>query len=267
MLSPIQSQSNMNEFSVIFGDENERNDSQIDFADLAVDIDTANKQIVIDVSMSFSQNPHQIQNQSQNAVTSQCECDEIKHDSYMIRNNTRLTRSLNNTLVKSLTEIDSNLFKSSEAVIIDDSVEIYTTPIAQRLSYGERTPIGKIRLRRVTPKTVTPELNTPDDETYEIVMVQSIQHSQMCQEHFDSVKMMHKFEEIAPAIDYPVMPMNTTIANKATAIAHPFPLSPRIILHRIESIDEYNRSTSQQRTRTRKLKAVKNKTKHTKKGT
>lgn len=262
MLPSIQPQSNASVFSAIFGDENERNGSEIDLANVTVDIDQTNKQILVDVSTSLSQNAHQSQKQSLNASKSQCELDEIKDDTFMIGNNTRLARSLNNTTVES-PEVDNNCYKSSE-VIIDDSITMYTTPIAQRLSYErERTPIGKIRLRKITPKTATPEI--PDEETYEVVMVTTSTNAQISREHFDSMEMMREFDEISPAINYPVMPMNAAIASKASEIAHLFPLSPRIILHRIDSIDEYMQTTSQQPTR--KVIAAKNKTKQTKKGT
>lgn len=259
MLSPIQSQPNVNEFSVVFGDENERNDSQINFTNLAVDIDQTNKQILIEMSMPLAQDAR-IENQT--LLGFKCESVEIRNDTFIMRRSTRLTRSLNNTMAQSA-EIDNNRSKSSEAAI-DESVKMYTTPIAQRLSFeAERTPIGKIRLRKITPKTVTPDIRTPDDEVYEIIVVRRSQNSRIHREHSDSMEMMNEFDEISPTINYPVMPMDTAaIANKV--IVHPFPLSPRIILHRINSIDEYKESTTQQPTM--KVKATKTKTKQTKKG-
>lgn len=246
MLSPIQSDTKSNEFSIEFGAENERNDSQIDFGNLTVDVDQTNKQIVVEVSMSMSltQNMHQSANQSLDAST----CGAIMEDTYVkTPGNTRLTRNSINTSVSS-TEINRNFYKSFEA-INNDSVKRYTPTVAKRSDFEpERTPIGVIRLRKVTPKIETPEISISDDETYEIIVVNKSQ--QMCAEHCDSVNStINEFESsISLAINYPMMLENSTIATKSTANAHPFPFSPRIILHRINSIDEYHRSVSTQET-------------------
>lgn len=254
MLSPIQSQTLSNELSIAFGNENERNDSQIDFANLTVDVDQANKQILVDVSMSMTQNLHQNTNQSLNASS----CAAITENTFIkTPDNTRLTRNSINT-TKSSTKIKSNCY---EAIAFDDSSKINenhsvdnfscinTTPAAEFLSFQhDRTPIGVIRLRKVTPNIETPEIYISDDEEeYEIVVVNKSQHSRMCVDHFDAINStMDEFRENPPAANYPLMPINSAFASKSTVNAHPFPFSPRIILHRINSIDEYQQSMSTQ---------------------
>lgn len=272
MLSPIQAQPIPNELSIVFGDENERNDPQIDFANLTVDVDQANKQILVDVSssmLSLTQNLHEKVHESLNAST----CGVITEDTFIKSpEHTPSTRnSINAT--KSSAEIDDSCYKSTE-VAQNDSVKINTTPAMKHFSFErERTPIGVIRLRKVTPKIATPELNISDDEAYEVVVVNKSRHSHMYAEHFDTLdSTMSDIEENSPATNYPMMPINAEIASKSTAKAHPFPFSPRIILHRINSIDEYQESVSKQETPEvtmdkSKRNASKTKATHTKNGT
>lgn len=243
MLSPIQSQPVSNELSIVFDHENER----IDFANLTVDVNQENKQIVVDVSMSMSltQNPNENGNQSLNVSSTN---GVIIEDTFVkTPDNTRVTRNSINT-TKSSTEIN---YKSTDAVS-NDSVKMNTTPAMEYLSFQqERTPIGVIRLRKITPKIETPEIyiSDDDDEEYEIVVVNKSQHSHMFVEHIDLVdSTMNDSEEDQPAADYPMMPINSAIASKSTAKAHPFPFSPRIILHRINSIDECQQSVPIQET-------------------
>lgn len=242
MPSPIQSRPTVNDFSVIFGDENEKQiEPQIETANLTVDIDQ--KQILIEVSMS--QNVDESQNQTFDVSESKHECDEIKEGTYMTRNSTRLTRSLNNTIAQ--TGMDATYYKSSDVICIDDSVQTCTTPIAKRLSINhERTPIGKLLIRKVTPHTTESygnESNVPDDEAYQVIMVNKNQQSQIFEEQSDSLEMLNEYEEVSPTVNNPVKHVNLVIASKRTS--HPFPFSPRVILNRINSIDEYNRMTSQ----------------------
>lgn len=265
MLSPIQSQPIPNELSIVFGNENERNDSQIDFANLTVEVDQANKQILVNVStaMSVTQTLHQSVNQSSNASACVIEDTFVKSPAH-----TRSTRNSIN-VAKSPKEIDNISYKSIE-VVQDDSMMIDTTPAAvKHLSFARnRTPIGVIRLRKVTPKIDTPELNISDDEAYEVVVVNKSRHSQMCVDHFDTVNStMSDIEEDSPTTVYPQVPTNSEIASKSTAKAHPFPFSPRILLHRINSIDEYQESVSPKVTMDKKQrKASKTKATRTKKG-
>lgn len=255
MLSPTQSQTKLNELSTAFGNGNDQNDSQIDFANLTIDIDQTNKQILVDVSISVSQNVQSDANQSLNVT--KCECNMIKEDTFIKSpHGIRLTRSSINTAVSS-TEIESKFYKSE--ITDNDSMKMDTTPTVKHSSFeAKRTPIGVIRLRKVSLKTETPEMNIPEDETYEIVIVDKSQHSEICAENFDSMNSTkHEFSGISPAKNYPLMPMNSEIASQTTTKAHPFPFSPRIILHRINSIDEYHQSLSIQATP--KVTAVKNK--------
>lgn len=245
MLSPIQSQPKSDELSVVFGDENGRNDSQIDFSNLTVDVDQTNKQIVVDVSMSMSltQSMHQSLNQSLNASKG---C-TILDDTYVkTPDSVRLTRST---------------IKSPKA--IDNTSEMIHTTLT-----AERTPIGVIRLRKVTPKIATPEISISDDEDvpYELVVVNKSQHSQMCVEHCDSVDSTKLADDssITSPVKYPIVPTNSAIASKTTAKAHPFPFSPRIILNRINSIDEYQKNVSTQETPKMILNKAKRKPSHKK---
>lgn len=224
-LSPIPLQAPVNDISA-----HERKDSQIDFANLTVDINQTDKQILVEVSTPLSK----IESASQISNISKDECVVIDDDSFMSRNNTRLTRNSFNTTMSS-----SKCNKSSKS-FDDDNIEILTTPVVSRLSFGHQaTPIGKIRLRKIGPKTESPDLDISEDETYEIVVVNKSQ--QMCEEHSNAMGMMQQFEETTSA-------KNSAIASKTTATAHPFPLSPRIILHRINSLDEYQQSISTQPT-------------------
>lgn len=241
MLSPIQLKPISNELSIAFGNENERNDSQIDFANLTVDVDETNKQILVDVSMSLAQNLHQNTNQSLNASTRAT----ITEDTFIkTPNNTRLTRNSFNLLSKSSTIDDSAKINENHSVASSSCIN--TTSAAECLSFQhDRTPIGVIRLRKVTPNIETPEIFISDDEEYEIVVVNKSQHSHMCVDHFDVTNStMDEFAENPPAANYPLMSIDSAIASKSTINAHPFPFSPRIILHRINSIDEYHQSMS-----------------------
>lgn len=241
-LSPRSSLSKMGELS---RNKIECNDSQIDFANISVDINQTDKQILVGVSTPLPQNVQQISHEISNIGDSKYGA--YDKDSYIsLRCSTRLTRTTINTTP-------------------------VTTPVAKRLSFEcQRTPIGVIRLRKISTKTETPELNMPDNETYEIVIVND--SPQICEEHFESMKEMEHTKEYTLAKNYPLKPINCTIASKTTPNAHPFPLSPRIILQRINSLDEYQRSVSIQPTP--KVKAFKTKrnipktnVEHTKRGT
>lgn len=243
MLSPIQSQPIPKHRSIAFGgDENERHDSLIDLTNLTVDVDHANKQILVDVSMSLAQNLHQNADESLNAST----CSAIGDVTFTkTPDSTRLTRNSINTS-KSASETNSNRFESPEATH-DDSVQLNITAAAEYLSFHrDRTPIGVIRLRKVTPQVETPEISISDDEEYEIVVVNN---GHMHAQQFDSVNStMDESDENPPAAYHPIIPTNSAIASKSTAKAHPFAFSPRIILNRINSIDEYQQNLTIQET-------------------
>lgn len=248
LLSPIQSQPipMPNEFSIVFGDENKQNDSQIDFANLTVDVDQENKQILVDVSasMSLAQNLHQSVNQSLNASA----CVVIEDTFVKSPNHTQLLRDSIN-VTKSPIDIDNSCYKSIE-VVQDDSLKTDTTPAMAYFSFERnRTPIGVIRLRKVTPKIDTPEQNISDDEAYEVVVVNKSRHSHMLLSPVGTMNStMFDIEGDSPATNYPMSPINSEIASKSPAKAHPFPFSPRIMLHRINSIDEYQENLPVQET-------------------
>lgn len=239
-LSPIQSQPIPTEISIIFGDRNERNEPVVDFSNVTVDVDQTNKQILVDVSMSMPQDLHP--NQSVNTAT----YSPITIQDTFIKSpeHSRVTRNSINAM-KSSTEIDNKCYKSIE-VAKNESIKINTTPAVQHTSFDhDRTPIGVIRLRKVTPKIETPELNISDDEAYEVVVVNKSRHSRVCADHSVTVNSTTAdVEDNALASYYSEMPKNPEIASKSTARVHPFQFSPRIILNRINSIDEHQESVS-----------------------
>lgn len=245
MPSPIQSQPTPKQRSIAFGgDENERHDSLIDLTNVTVDVDHANKQILVDVSMSMSltQNLHQNADESLNASMYSAEGDVTFTKT---PDSTRLTRNSINAS-KSASERNGNRYESPEATH-NDSVQLNITAAAEYLSFQrDRTPIGVIRLRKVMPHVETPEISISDDEEYEIVVVNN---SHMCAQQFDSVNStMDESDENPPAAYHPIMPTNSAIASKSPAKTHPFAFSPRIILNRINSIDEYQQNLTIQET-------------------
>lgn len=107
---------------------------------------------------------------------------------------------------------------------IDDVFSEAIISSTTKINEHVRTPIGVLRLRKCNPKHEQYE-----DTVYEVLMENRTQTIEISDESMNS-------SEISPYTPYPLK-MSSAIASKSSRSY--FPMSPRIILHRINSLEEY----------------------------
>lgn len=149
-------------------------------------------------------------------------------------------------------EVDVTINKSYETAI-NDWMTVQLTPIVAKLHpiETERTPIGKIRLRKTIPDDAM-----DDNSAYEIVMVNKDralpQVKKVQFRPLEKICMNTNGDNDCRTVNAPVVPTayplgaNSPIACKMTASKHWFPMAPNMIQQRLNVLQDYNRCLTMQ---------------------
>lgn len=174
----------------------------------------------------------QIENQTENIVNLSV---HIDHDDKKIlvempttgTNNKNTYSTTNDDILGTTIMNDTMQSPNKQNVVCEELITSTTIPysspnVTTCPNDQVRTPIGVLRFRKRCSQP-----NKTDNTMYEVVLV-------------DQNPDIDNSKNIRSPIGYP-LPEQSAKASKSSAKCHRFPMSPRVILQRINSLDEYNK--------------------------
>lgn len=252
-MSPLTEKTN--ESGVAIASPSEQADTASNF--IAVDVNHATKQIIVEVAGTPVTPADTLPSATQ--FPSSPLLLESNENPIKTQNENSVENSFG--LSMSTDEVDKTLDRTYETPI-NASMTVQLTPITDNRDSFGGTPIGMIRLRQTMNEFPVDTID--ESSAYEILMVSTDRISPMKKVRFNTIDSImgtnqkenenhfhHADETEVASVEryvgkaYP-MPVNNAIACKMSANNQYFPIAPQMIINRISSLQEYNRSITMQ---------------------